>query len=241
MILVAYIRVSSSSSKFNTSLDDQLKRIQDHCNMMQHDLVKVFAEVKSASGNVERAEFESALAWMVDHNLDGLVVYDLDRYFRDAAGGLMTCKKYFSADTGYTLVSASQNIDTSTDEGYFMFGQLLLFAEMERRKIVRRMNRGKEALRDQGYFPDPKPKFADEVIEITDGHKKRRVVQRSEVFGAISDDVTALRDSGMGWTDIAALLNNAGKRDKYGKEFRPYQICRIYAQALETRGQMVAV
>ncbi len=241
MKLVAYIRVSSSSSKFNTSLDDQLKRIHDHCNMLGHEIVKKFEEVKSASGDVQRAEFESALAWMVEHNLDGLVVYDLDRYFRDAAGGLVTCKKYFSADTGYTLVSASQNIDTSTDEGYFMFGQLLLFAEMERRKIVRRMNRGKEALRNAGFFPDPKPKFAQEVIEITDGHKKRRVVQRSEVFGAISDDVMQLRNTGMGWTDIAELLNNAGKRDKYGKPFRPYQICRIYQQAIETRGQMAVV
>jgi len=211
--LAAYLRVSSSASANNTSLDDQHARILKYAEAFDYEIVRVFKEVKSASGKVERKQFEAALKCMEDENLDGLIVYDIDRYFRNAADGLAVFRRYFQ-DSSYKFFSVNQNIATDTLDGWFMFGMFLLQAEYERLKIARRMNGGKQALADQGYTGQPHARFAERIELVQDGSKTRRLAVRDDHYAGIAETILTMRNAGHGWSDIARHLNDAGHRTK---------------------------
>ncbi len=211
--LVAYVRVSSSASANNTSLDDQISRILKYAQAFDYEIVREFKEVKSASGKVERKQFDAALKFMEDENLDGLIVYDIDRYFRNAADGLAVFRRYFQ-DSSYKFFSVNQNIATDTLDGWFMFGMFLLQAEYERLKIARRMNGGKQALADQGFTGKPHARFAERIELVQDGSKTRRVVVRDNHYAAIADFIVAMRNNGHGWSFIAGELNQSGYKTK---------------------------
>lgn len=213
MKFIAYVRVSSTASANNTSLDNQLDRIKQYCAAYGLELAAVYKEVASASGKVERKAFDKALAQMESDRLDGLIVYDIDRYFRETADGLTTFKRYFS-DGNHRLISVNQHIDTSTDEGWYMLAIFLAQAEYERRKIVRRLSQGKKSLEDRGFTAKPHPAFAERIELVQEGSRLLRKAVVDKANQAIADEIMAMREDGLGWSDIARQLNNSGRRLK---------------------------
>lgn len=236
MKFLAYLRVSSTASAQNTSLDNQLERIRQYCLAYGLELAGVYREVASASGKVERKEFDKALKRMENDQLDGLIVYDIDRYFRETADGLMTFKRYFS-DGNHRLISVNQHIDTSTDEGWYMLAIFLAQAEYERRKIVRRLSQGKKSLEDRGYMAKPHPAFTERIEMVQEGNKLMRKAVVDEGLKALSDEINAMREAGKGWSEIAQALNDNGhklkptKRTPSGRAFDAKAVMRIVYQA----------
>ncbi len=226
MKVVGYVRVSSRSQEDNGSLDSQVAAIKRECEYRGYELATIFTEVKSASGSVERQEFDKALAYMEDNNLNGLIVYDIDRYFRNAADGLMTFKRYFT-DGNYTFISVNQRFDTATDEGWFMFTMFLVQAEYERRKIVARTSKGKAFLRSQGVCVTAEPKFQYDIKhKMVNGHMRRVPVENIERV-ELMRRVKELREAGNTLLDIADTLNAEGIKTKRGCAWTPKQVSRL--------------
>lgn len=226
MKVVGYVRVSSRSQQDNSSLDAQLAAIQRECEYRGYQLAQVFKETKSASGCVERVEFDKALEYMEDEHCQGLIVFDIDRYFRSVADGLTTFKRYFS-DGNYTLISVNQRFDTSSDEGWFMFTMFLVSAEFERRKIASRTKRGKEFLSAQGVCVTAEPKFQYDLKHECINGKMRRIPVENQERMAIIDRVKRLRQSGSTLLEIAETLNRDEIKTKRGCEWTPKQVSRL--------------
>jgi len=226
MKVVGYVRVSSRSQQDNSSLEAQIAAIQRLCEYRGYELVKVFKEVKSASGTVERVEFDKALAYMEDNSCNGLVVYDIDRYFRSVIDGLSTLRRYFS-DGNYTFLSVNQSIDTTTDEGWLMFTISLVYAEFERRKIVQRTKRGKANLQAQGFCVTAEPKFQYDIHKQVVNGKVRRVPVENQERLQVIESVNADRQAGLTLQQIADKLNDQQISTKRGCQWTPKQVSRL--------------
>lgn len=226
MKLVGYVRVSSRSQQDNSSLDAQLEAIKKECEYRGYELAKTFVEVKSASGTVDRHQFDSALHYMEDAHCNGLIVYDIDRYFRNVADGLTTFKRYFS-DGNYVFVSVNQRFDTQTDEGWFMFTMFLLNAEYERRKIASRTGRGKEYLAKQGCVVTASPKYQFDVKhKLIDGKMRKVAVENPERV-ALVRQIKEFREEKYTLTSIADWLNKKGVPTSRGCKWTPKQVARL--------------
>lgn len=153
----ALYRVSSKSQEFNTSLEDQRKRVQYWAVLHDIEIVKEIDAVESATCFAsERKLFQDAVK--AAQECDGLVVYDIDRFFRNAEDGLRCARQYF-LETGRRLVFVNQNLDISTDDGWVMFGMMLLMAEKEARTTKRRLSYGKSRKNETklAYIDGPQP------------------------------------------------------------------------------------
>ena len=147
---ILYGRVSSEKQRDNTSLEGQFKRIVAYCKKEKipvepnEDIIR---EIGSSSGKEERPEFGRALFKMQSSYYDGMIVVDIDRFFRSTELGLACYRQWFEEGCGgpKRLISLQQNIDTSTPEGWWMFVQFLAMGEYASRKDVRRMRQGYDA------------------------------------------------------------------------------------------------
>lgn len=79
----AYIRVSSSKQADNTSLPSQKKLIEEFTQENNLNIIKVFAEVKSASGREKRSEFIKMIRSAKKGEADGLIFSRIDRSVRN--------------------------------------------------------------------------------------------------------------------------------------------------------------
>src|ERR1700722_2546242 len=104
--LILYARVSSEKQADNGSIDSQIERMREYCRKENFHVNDddIFREVGSSNGSYTRPEFTKALQWMKLKDCDGLVVVDIDRFFRNPAQGISAYKEHFE-ETGRRLIS----------------------------------------------------------------------------------------------------------------------------------------
>lgn len=139
-----YGRVSSVKQKDEETIE------------MQQDALRAFAKGheltitgeyydEAQSGTLpfaDRVEGRRLLKDAKDGKLDAVLFYRTDRLGRSAFEGLRVCQQF--TDMGVAIRSISENYDTSTATGKFMFTMLLAMAENELSTIKKRMNDGKQ-------------------------------------------------------------------------------------------------
>lgn len=208
MRVVAYCRVSSETQRDNTSLEMQLERISAHCLARQYEVVGVFQDVESASGYVQRREFESALKLVRSSQADGLVCFKLDRFARNTIEGL-SIARMLQAE-GKHLVIMDLDLDTSTPMGRCVFAVLLAFAELERETIQGRTKAGRELKRSQGGYAGGRPPYG----WIVQG----RDLVEEPFQQCVRQRVIRWRSAGFSCATIATRLNFMGVPTASGKD-----------------------
>lgn len=206
--LVAYYRVSSKSQEDNTSLEYQKARVHDWASRNNVSIIKEYEEVCSATGRVERPKFLAALSEVAQDECDGMIVLDLDRFFRNAADGMMCFQKHFR-EADKRLVSIQQQFDTSTAEGWLVFAQFLCIAEYVCLKDVRKMQAGKEWKRENGGYTGGKPPYGydAEGAELVENEEEQKNIGW----------MAAMREEGKTYSQIADELNYYQTPTKSGK------------------------
>jgi len=233
--MIAYTRVSTSKqANEGTSLGSQRQAIRAYCDAMGIDIVgaeegiehihkrqvasladgSFYEDNQSASGRVPRFAFDAAISRIEnDPDIDGLICYDVDRYFRSTSDGLKTFEKCFKLN-GKELICLRQNIDTGTDEGWLAFGMFLLFAEYELRKINSRTKRGKQAVRKQGAFAGGQVPYGYKPVNF---NGKRVLGQWPPEYGWVLH-ARDMRRSRCDYQDIADYFNQNEVPGKNGKK-----------------------
>lgn len=214
--MLAYYRVSSEGQEDNTSLDNQKQRVRAYCQAMEIELVDEYQDVETASGKATRDGFDAALAALEsDESLSGLIVYDIDRYFRNCGEGLRTFEKHFKSN-GHQLISIRQNFDTSTDEGWMALGMFLLFAEYELRKITRRTREGVDAARSAGWFAGGQVPYGYDPVFVEEAN--RYALKPNAKEQRWIKEMREQRAAGKGCRGIAQSLNEQRAPGKDGKK-----------------------
>ena len=147
-MLIGYARVSTEDQELKLQL----------AALEKAGCERIYADKRSGK-NLDRAEWRKCYRDL--RSGDTLIVWKLDRLGRSVLD-LVNLAEYFR-DEGIELVSTSENIDTKTPMGRFMFTILAGLAQMERDMISERTIAGMEVKREEGWVPGRPPRVTPEI------------------------------------------------------------------------------
>lgn len=210
MKLVGYVRVSSEGQRENTSLPEQMKRIQAYCDAYGHELVHLYQEVGSGKNTEDRPQFLAAM----DHvamDADGIIAIKLDRIARNCRD-VLTLVEDILQPNNKVLVLLDLNVDTSTSMGKMVLTMMAAVAELERSQISERTQGGRKAKAEKGGYAYGAPAFG---FKSVDGEL---VIKSDEI--EVVDVIRRHHKSGKSLRAIADYLNQQGYKPKRGDLWR---------------------
>lgn len=155
--LVAYVRVSTVKQVDNTSLLGQRERIAQYCAGKGHEIVEVYSDDGESGSSMNRSQFDLACKHVFEGGADGIVVYSLDRFARNATRGWQLVADLDEA--GKDLVVVNRDLDTTGPTGKLIRNILLAVAEYELSLIQERFANGRQAKKNQGGYYSGQPRF----------------------------------------------------------------------------------
>jgi DNA invertase Pin-like site-specific DNA recombinase len=171
--LLAYARVSDVRGREGPgfiSESEQFKRCGSYADAYGHTIIEAGSDLDVSGGVMTRPTFDRFLELVENGSADGIIVAKLDRFARSNIGALAAIEKIESA--GGTLISVSEQIDSSTPSGRFLRTILFAAAEWERERIGEQwftarssaVGRGIHVSRHvpPGYMRTPRAKSGDD-------------------------------------------------------------------------------
>jgi DNA invertase Pin-like site-specific DNA recombinase len=209
--VVGYCRVSTEEQVVSgLGLAAQEKAIAAECAHRGLPLVAIHRDEGVSGKNLIRPALNAALDQLDDGIGTVLMVAKLDRLTRSVhdASGLM-----MKADDGdWGLVALDAPVDTTTPQGAAMAQVLAVFAELERKLIGERTKAALAVKRAQGTRLGRPRKLSDNLVQ----------------------QIVSARDSGQGWSAIAADLNaNDTPTAQGGKKWYPATVRAVAFAASE--------
>ncbi|MEW2383341.1 recombinase family protein [Micromonospora sp. NPDC047707] len=149
--------------------------------------------------------------------IDVLVVYKVDRFGRNVLESLQLLAEL--ADKGVTIMSATEQIDTSTPSGRWMLTNLLAIAEMQSDEIgrgwsntiARRAEKGEHHGRPLGYIRRDKRLVPDPELSAAITETFRQYAA-GEPIGDVTAYLAAIRGKAMHTANVKKLLRNPAYR-----------------------------
>lgn len=219
--LVGYVRVSSESQEDNTSLQNQIERIEAYCMAFGYELVKVFKEVATGTkADIEtRPIFNEAIEYLKQDNADGIIALKLDRIARNTLDVLRLVRETLEPQNKM-LVLLDIQVDTSTPSGKMILTVMSAVAELERDMIHDRTQGGRKAKANNGGYAYGKPKYGykTEEKELKEDSTQQETIKL----------IKRHRKSGKSYQKIADYLNAQNIPTKQGKKWSSsvvYRIC----------------
>ncbi|MEJ9227138.1 recombinase family protein [Priestia aryabhattai] len=131
--MVGYVRVLSNSQIKNTSVEEQIKRIEVYCISQEWELVEIFKGEGFSGSNINRPGYKKMMKYLTDHKgvVKSVVVSKMDRAHNNQFN-LLQFIKVELAELNMNFVSITESFNTSTMIGLMMLGTLSTFGEFER-------------------------------------------------------------------------------------------------------------
>ncbi len=145
---IGYLRVSTEDQ----NIDRQSNALQPICDELHIEHLSAVAK--------SRPVFEAVLAGLKSG--DTLVVWDLDRAFRNTKDALIHADQLKERGVRFHIVSLG--VDTATADGRLAFTVVAAVAEHERNRLSERTKQGLDATRRKGTRLGPRPKMTDRKI-----------------------------------------------------------------------------
>jgi len=161
-----YARVSSPNQIYGYSLDEQIRRCKERCDIMKWKVCYIFAENGLSGKNIDRPKFQKMLSKAKGGLFHVLVFWKLDRFCRSLFDVINVERELNSY--GVSLHSVTEQIDTTSSVGRFNFRNIASAAELERDLIKERSRMGMKALAMQHKWPNPYPPMG--YTKLDDGH-----------------------------------------------------------------------
>tara|TARA_B100000902_G_scaffold392203_1_gene444235 strand:+ start:200 stop:868 length:669 start_codon:yes stop_codon:yes gene_type:complete len=221
MKVLGYIRVSSKKSVDGYSLVMQENKIKDYCKYMDYDLVEIY-EDKGISGMSidKRNGYKDMLEYLMNNDIDGIVVYSLSRLGRrmkDVIGLLDVLKK-----NGKSFYSIKESLNNKDKIGSLIVNIMSSINEFEVENIRERIRDVKREKKSKGLVSGRLMFGYDDVNgRLVKNEDEMRVVSR----------IKGLRSRGYSWGKISDRLNNDGVKSKYGRKWymsSVYNMMKLY-------------
>jgi len=207
---VAYLRESTDKSVEETEgLEIQLDRISQFCAKNNYTLTRTFSD-EGISGAKEVSE-RPELVKLIDHCKDTPVTYvivdKVDRLSRELFNQLWVEKELLKHGTKILYATNDSlninDLDTDMDRIIKETTRKMMgvFAELERKMIVKRLSDGMKKKASNGDKPVGRQPFG---YEYTKDHK----TAINDAQAAVIRDIFSFRGNGMSLNQIAAHLNS---------------------------------
>ena len=140
MTTIGYCRVSTAEqAREGMSMEAQETRIRAYCEIYDLGPVEIVKDNGKSAATLRRAGMEYLLERILkkaEQPVTAVVVYKLDRMFRNLLDGLHTLETFKAH--GVAFHSVLEKWDTSTSMGEFALNMMLALAQLERRQIGER-------------------------------------------------------------------------------------------------------
>ena len=175
--------------------------------------VAVIDDIDVTGTHFNRDGIEQVRALARARQIDAVAVYDVSRFGRDVLESLLVLREL--SEYGVTIISACEQIDTSTPAGEWMLTNLLAIAQMRAKEIGRawsgaiaqRAERGQHHGRPLGYTRREKHLVPDPVLGPAVTEVFRRYAA-GEPIGEVTRYLSAVRGKAMHTPNVKKLLRN---------------------------------
>lgn len=199
MRAAAYIRVSTSGQ----NLDGQRRTVESYVEAQGFDAT--WFSDKASGKDTDRPGWQSLVSAIGRREINTVVVWKLDRAFRNALDCLRTVDEWDRVGVSLRVIDlGGQPVDTKAAAGKFMLTVVAAVAEMERATSRERQSAGIQAVRAKngGRCPWGGRKLGTATIDYARAEElRRRGLTVSEIASSLgcskSSLYGALRDRGL--------------------------------------------
>jgi len=208
MKVLGYIRVSSKmQSEKGYSMKNQLIKIKDYCKYMEYELVDVFEDNGISGMSVDkRGGYKEMVEFLVNNEIDGVVVYSLSRLGRrmkDVIEFMDLLKK-----NDIKFFSIKENLNNEDKIGSLILNIMSSINEFEVENIRERIRDVKREKKKNGLVYGRLMYGYDNVEGVlVKNEDELKVIKR----------IKNLRSRGWSWRRISVKLNEDGVKSKEGR------------------------
>ena len=180
MKVAIYLRVSTDKQ----SVGSQKHAIENYVQRQNWEIVAEYSDIESAVKR--RAGREQLFADALKHKFDAVVVFRFDRFARSLKDLLEGLELFRQCQVDF--ISISEEVNTSTPAGRFMFQLIGAMAEFERSILIERTKIGLAAARAKGKKLGRPRVFVDRqnVIKMRQEGESLRAIAQKEGCSAAS-------------------------------------------------------
>lgn len=231
MTTIGYCRVSTAEqAREGLSMEAQEARIRSYCETYDLGPVEIVQDNGKSAATLRRAGMDYLLERIhkkAECPVTAVVVYKLDRMFRNVLDGLHTLKTFKAAGVGFHSVEEQWN--TSTAMGEFAVNMMLSLAQLERQQIGERT---RDTLQATKQSPGGSPVLDDRKergklvmgnapygLQWEGTNGKRKLVPVRDEMGFVEYIFMVSERSGYSAKAIALHLSVKQARQRNGKPF----------------------
>lgn len=222
----AYIRYSDTKQDDGFSVEYQKAEIQDYCARHGIDLMhEHIDQAQTATKTAGREEFFNLISAVKDGVVDVIVVYKLNRLFRNSYES-QKYRKLFRKH-GVKLMSVTQYIDEDSASGRLTTN---ILSDVDQYSSENTADHVKAAMREmarQGYFTGGTVPYGYTLEIIKNGEKIRKKYIADPVEAQIVRDIFEFYGDGHSLRHIQEYLQEKGAKTRRGKDFSIQTLARI--------------
>ena len=212
----AYIRYSSVMQDDGFSVEYQIAEINDYCNRNGWILEKTHIDQALTAKQVAgREAFFDLLNCIVNNEVDIVIVYKMNRMFRNAEESHVYRKKF--RQHGTKIVSVTEPIDEQTSAGRLTANMLANLDQYQSEIIADFVRSSLREMTRQGYYIGGYIPLGYTLIEKQHGKKKRKRYQILESEAIHVRKCFELYADGFSLRYILNYLYDAGIKGRRGK------------------------
>ncbi len=214
LTVALYARVSTEEQTENFSLGAQIELLRKHAKENQYIVYDEYVDGGYSGTSFDRPAFQKMLADARNKKFDLVLIYRIDRFFRNNRALLTVTEELERMNVG--IKSLTEPFDTSNHLGKFIFSLFGSLAQLERDTFMERSKMGRLRRAREGYYSGTRPtKFGYLCSE--DRRKLELHPEESEV-AKLAFKWYCEPDSSL--VQVAKKLNENGYKTKEGGEWR---------------------
>lgn len=156
-----YARTSTSVQ--TTGLEAQIRALKTYCQSQGIDSFKVYSDEGVSGTKANRPQLDHLMTAVESGEISAVVVYSFSRFARSVTHLLQALHKFEQSHVSF--ISVSENLDTRTSTGKFVFTILAAMAALEREILVERVKTGLINAKAKGKRLGRPKKRPDELIK----------------------------------------------------------------------------
>jgi DNA invertase Pin-like site-specific DNA recombinase len=203
MAIYGYARVSTQEQVDNTSLAEQIRKIQGLALIRGEDVGQVFID-EGVSGSVQLAKRKAGgeLVQALQSG-DVVVITQLDRAFRDTVDALTMAETWKAQGVKMIVLALGTDpVNNGSSWSEFFFTLMAAVARLERRRIAERMADGRKSKAEAGGWIGGHVPFGYRK----DGDGKSAKLVRDESTYPVLEFMVDMADERKSYRKIAAMV-----------------------------------
>ena len=221
--VVAYIRVSTAQqASEGVSLAAQRRKVELYAELHDLQLVAVIEDAGASAKTLKRPGLVRALDMLQAGEASALLVCKLDRLTRSVSDLGSLIEEHFSTESGPSLLSVAESIDTRSAAGRLVLNILASVSQWEREKIAERTSEALQHKKALGQYTGGRlplgRRVAPDGVSLEDDPEEQRVLAL----------IQELRQTGMSIRAITSALRDRGFRNR-GKAWTKSAVGRVVA------------